>query len=208
MTGRSAGRPHNPVSRDALLSVAREVFAEHGYGAASLSVIAHRAGLGKASLLHHFASKEALYVETVSEMVRNLHTHVTAAGVPTGTFVERLDRLGQAVVGYLGAHPPVARLLLRELVDGGPFLRGPGAQAVRATLDTIVAFLGQGLVGKALHPDAARHLAFSIIGAHLFYFAAPGLASQILGRDVFEAQLVDQRAQAIRAQVRRMVGVD
>ena len=31
MTGRSAGRPHNPVSRDALLSVAREVFAEHGY---------------------------------------------------------------------------------------------------------------------------------------------------------------------------------
>lgn len=45
-----------------IAQLAVEQFAEHGYDAASLNDIAVRAGIKKASLYAHFASKDALYV--------------------------------------------------------------------------------------------------------------------------------------------------
>ncbi|MFS7182858.1 TetR/AcrR family transcriptional regulator [Serratia proteamaculans] len=45
-----------------IAQLALEQFAEHGYDAASLNDIAVRAGIKKASLYAHFASKDALYV--------------------------------------------------------------------------------------------------------------------------------------------------
>ncbi len=47
--------------RDAILAVAREVFFEEGYAAASMSAIAARLGGSKATLYSYFTSKEALF---------------------------------------------------------------------------------------------------------------------------------------------------
>jgi AcrR family transcriptional regulator len=204
---RKPGRPRHPVARSTLLSIAREVFAETGYGAASLTEIARRAGLRKASLFHHFPTKEALYLEALSEMVRELHGHIVEANAPGGSFADRLDRLGEILVRYLGDHRHAARLALRELVDGGPFVSGPGRAAVEATLDATVAFLEEGAPRSGWHRNAARHLALSIIGLHLFYFAAPALAGYTVGSDIFTAAAVEERAGAVRAHVQRLMAV-
>ncbi|CAM3152716.1 DNA-binding transcriptional regulator, AcrR family [Pseudomonas gessardii] len=50
--------------------LALEQFAEHGYDAASLNDIAVRAGIKKASLYAHFASKDALYVAVLELALR------------------------------------------------------------------------------------------------------------------------------------------
>jgi AcrR family transcriptional regulator len=47
--------------RDSILAVAREVFLEEGYQAASMSAIAARLGGSKATLYNYFPSKEALF---------------------------------------------------------------------------------------------------------------------------------------------------
>jgi AcrR family transcriptional regulator len=47
--------------REAILTVAREVFLEEGYQAASMSAIAARLGGSKATLYTYFPSKEALF---------------------------------------------------------------------------------------------------------------------------------------------------
>ncbi len=47
--------------REAILDVAREVFLEEGYAAASMSTIAARVGGSKATLYNYFRSKEELF---------------------------------------------------------------------------------------------------------------------------------------------------
>ena len=50
-------------TRERLLSAARELIEEGGYGAASVLAIAERAGVAAGTLYRHFASKEELFVE-------------------------------------------------------------------------------------------------------------------------------------------------
>jgi TetR/AcrR family transcriptional repressor of mexJK operon len=69
---RPLGRP--PLAevaqhRDALLDVATTVFMEHGYEAASLNVIAHRAGASKMTLYRLFPSKAELFVAVMMRRI-------------------------------------------------------------------------------------------------------------------------------------------
>ena len=57
---RGPGRPKNPVSKATLLQAAGMAFAERGYAGASMADIASRAGIQKASLFHHFPTKDLL----------------------------------------------------------------------------------------------------------------------------------------------------
>jgi AcrR family transcriptional regulator len=50
-------------TRERLLTAARELIEEGGYGAASVLAIADRAGVAAGTLYRHFASKEELFVE-------------------------------------------------------------------------------------------------------------------------------------------------
>ncbi len=49
-----------------ILSAAREVFTERGYGAASMDAIARAAGVSKATLYAYFSGKEALFAAIIS----------------------------------------------------------------------------------------------------------------------------------------------
>ena len=55
------------TTREQLLSIAVEMFAEQGFAATSLRSIAKRAGVSPALLIHHFDTKEALIKEAISK---------------------------------------------------------------------------------------------------------------------------------------------
>jgi AcrR family transcriptional regulator len=62
MARRTGRRPGNPDTRDAILTAAREAFAERGYDAASIRAIATRAGVDPALVHHYFGTKEQLFL--------------------------------------------------------------------------------------------------------------------------------------------------
>ena len=203
---RGPGRPRNPVQRSHLLDLAAAAFAEQGYAGTSMSDVAARAGIRKASLFHHFDSKEALYLEVLGRILAGLGELVLDARLTEGPWLDRMDRLSALVTAFLGERPTAARLLLREVVGGGPFSAGPGRAVVGDTLRTVATFLEQGMSQGAIPRQDARHLAASIAGLHLTFFAAPEPVGELLGDNPFSSSQVEARAVAVTEQVRRLCG--
>jgi AcrR family transcriptional regulator len=81
-------------TRRALLDAARRVFAERGYGPASVEEIARTAGVSVGSVYVHFASKEALFTALVEDQTSaDVETRASLVqGDPDETFAA-LDRL-------------------------------------------------------------------------------------------------------------------
>lgn len=208
---RGPGRPKTPVTREMLIAHARAAFGEVGYARASMDVIARRAGLRKSSLFHHFGTKDELYLAVFADILGELGGFVDVARVGDGTFAERLHTLSLNVTRYLGTHPEVAAIVLREFIDRGVFAEGAGKQIVEGVLQAITAFLDEGTraqSGKKSDRPAAdpKHLALSITGLHLCYFATHETSAELLGRSPFSADEIERRAFAISAQVLAMCG--
>ena len=63
---RRGGYAKGRERRDAILTAANDVFAAQGFHGASLATIATRVGLSEPGLLHHFPSKEHLFLELLT----------------------------------------------------------------------------------------------------------------------------------------------
>jgi AcrR family transcriptional regulator len=57
------------ATRERVLDVATELFAERGYDATSVAQVIERAGLTKGGFYHHFASKDALLYEVYGDLI-------------------------------------------------------------------------------------------------------------------------------------------
>src|SRR5258708_23608397 len=65
-------------TRDRVLQVAQVLFAERGYRGTSLRDIAKRIGIKAPSLLHHFPSKQQLYLAVLDKMFESLEDAANA----------------------------------------------------------------------------------------------------------------------------------
>jgi TetR/AcrR family transcriptional regulator len=204
---RGPGRPANPISRDELLAVARQAFSSTGYAGTSMDELARQAGLRKASLFHHFPSKESIYRECVERVLLELAAIVNQSWLAEGAFEERLDGLVDAVTVYLGHHPGAARLLLREVLDGGPTARDLERGPLKALFEQLCQFLRAGLGASKATPAQTRQLALSMLCMNITYFAADRTAELLVGGSVYDAARVKERSRDLVAQTRRLCGL-
>ncbi len=105
-----------------LLDAAEAEFAARGFSAARLEDVARHAGLRRPSLLHHFASKDALYAAVVERGFAGLGAGLTEALNEHDSFPRCLDALVRTFARFLARRPALAPLVLRELVASS----GPG----------------------------------------------------------------------------------
>jgi len=66
----------DPGRYDQIITVARRLFARHGYQGTSLNMIAAEVGVSKAALYHHFPDKETLYRSLVATGMQTLYEYV------------------------------------------------------------------------------------------------------------------------------------
>lgn len=104
-----------PVRTQIILRTATELFAEQGYHAVGMRLIATRVGIRGPSLYHHFASKEdLLYAIALSVTKDYMDEHLPLLDGP-GSPRDRLSALVRAHLGYMWEHRLEEVVGLREM---------------------------------------------------------------------------------------------
>jgi AcrR family transcriptional regulator len=135
------------ATRGALLSSARDLFADNGFAAVSREEIVERAGVTRGAMYHYFASKEALFTAAYEEVERDLCDAIAVAAMAADDPVEQL-RLGSAAFLRSAVAGEVRRIV---------FIDGPAVVDPETRRD-IESRYGLGLIQEALQSiqDAGR----------------------------------------------------
>jgi TetR/AcrR family transcriptional regulator len=194
-------------TRAAILAAAERLFAERGFDATRLEDVAAAVGIRRASIVYHFRDKPELYDAVLADVLGALRERLAAALLGEGRFATRVERAVSAWIDAVVARPALARLLLREVADGGP------ARSSRLA-PHLPAFFA--LVERALAaPDAPSPIgvdpvavASQVAGGAVFFVAAmPTLLTGVAFEPREPARLEGLRRELLGT-VRRLLDAD
>ena len=187
MPGTAPSRRRLPAAqrREELLAAAEEVFGARGYHGASLEEIAGAAGVSKALIYEHFASKRELHASLVEAHVGEIFGRLRANAL-AGTDGEARLRGGvDAFLAFVEDHRDAWRALFRDAADPevGDVIERVQAQAVGVIAALIAA-----------DPESAHHDERTLqMHAALLSGAVQALANWWdVNREVPRAELVDR----------------
>jgi AcrR family transcriptional regulator len=106
-----------PLRREGILAAAEEVFARRGYHGAALDDIAQAAGISKALIYEHFASKRELHASLVNAHVEEIFQRLQASAAPDRPGEERLRDGIDAFLSFVEEHREAWRALFRDAAD-------------------------------------------------------------------------------------------
>ncbi|MEU4573047.1 MULTISPECIES: TetR/AcrR family transcriptional regulator [Nonomuraea] len=135
-------------TRKTLISVARRLFAGHGYAAVGLAEIVRESGVTKGALYHHFDGKAELFRAVLEEVQQEVAARVAAAAdAESGAWAQL--KAGCAAFLAAGADPEVQRIML---VDG-PAVLGwsewramDEAASARHLAEALTALIDEGVI--------------------------------------------------------------
>lgn len=202
----SPERRRKKLRKDDILAEATRLFAERGYEGASMGDLADRVGLRKASLFHHFPSKDALYATVLEQLLDGIKASMLATLQGDGSYEERVARVSDALTDQFAGHPHAARLLVREAMDWGPVMRDRLAEIVVDVMKAALEFDRAGQRAGAFEPDLdMAHVVITYMGIYAMPFAVGEVVERFIGTSPFDPAFVEERKRAVRDQIRRMM---
>ncbi len=178
-------------TRETILVVARQRFAERGFSGTSLNDIAEEVGIRTPSLFHHFPSKLALYRAVLLDAFDDwfeLMDQATLQGPGAGSADDvqgwpQVERVVRTAFRFFVERPDFVRLARWEALEGGTVLVEELATVLRPLFERGVRFLeGEMDAGRIRRCDA-RRLVITGYGAVLSYLSDAPLVGSLLGED-------------------------
>jgi AcrR family transcriptional regulator len=174
-------------TRETILVVARQRFAERGFAGTSLNDIAEEVGIRTPSLFHHFPSKLALYRAVLLDAFDDWFALMdqaaeTTPADPTEGWPQ-VERVVRTAFRFFVERPDFVRLARWEALEGGTVLVEELASVLRPLFERGVAFLEREMdAGRIRRCDAPR-LVITGYGAVLSYLSDAPLVGSLLGED-------------------------
>ena len=168
------------TTKEKILASARKEFAEKGLEGSRVDRIAEGAGVNKAMIYYHFASKERLYQTILEDLFGRARTFIDRVLAEDLSLDERLSELARFYSDVFTSSPELRPIVLREMASGGERMR---AMFSRTILEVeaprrMRALLEEGIRDGKLRRVDPAHAVISFIGMNLFYlFFSPLVAA-------------------------------
>jgi len=165
-------------SRQTILDSAEGLFAERGYGATTMADVAAGAGLSRGAPAYFFNSKEELYRAALGRAFDETLKLVVSFPLGEGDLQGILEAGISAYLDFLAARPNFVRLVVRECLEGGRFLKGlpEHVAAITAAMGALVGERGRDGLRRDVDP---AHLILSAISLCWFPMIAVPLVEDL-----------------------------
>ncbi|MBS0317075.1 MAG: TetR family transcriptional regulator C-terminal domain-containing protein [Proteobacteria bacterium] len=141
-----------------ILTAAKRLFANRGFGGVSLDHVAREVGVSKQNLLYYFPSKEELYRRVLHGVLDVWLSYMDALS-------QRADDPEQALREYIAGklrfsreHPDDSRVYAKEVISGAPIFFAEIAARVIPALEADVAIFNKWAEQGLCRPVDAKHL--------------------------------------------------
>lgn len=171
-------------TRQRLLDIAEQLFAERGFYGVSIAAIASEVGFTKQGLLHYFNSKEKLYGAILQRISDDFQEQQTEAERASEEPIESLKQFYAALAEPTETNTRRTRLLMRELLDNNARAINAENWYLREFLERLIVMVKaiEGL--QTLSDEEALIFAYQLLGAVNYFLISPTTLSGIFDKDV------------------------
>ncbi len=187
-------------TRGAILDAAGDIFARAGFDAASLADIAAAAGVKKALVQYHFATKEQLWRDTASHIwqSRNDYLRGELQAAETGDDLQTM-RLGfRALVEFTRNRPQWLWFMFHEAAAGGERHQWLIAHCLRDDYSAGEAFVREFQSRGLIRAGSPLHLLHLISGALTYNLLVAPSTLQVTGLDLGSRQSIDEQVDLLQ----------
>lgn len=165
-----------------ILTAAERVFAEAGFGGATMAALAGAAGLPTANLHYHFGTKEGLY-KAVLENILRLWLEATESIAPNASPAQGLSAYIRAKLAYSRTRPYASKVFANEVLHGATHLHSYLGLELRRKVEEKTQVLEGWMQNGQMETLDPRHLFFLLWAMTQTYADFDTQIRTVLGRD-------------------------
>ena len=198
--GRRPADPDGVSTQDNILAVAEQVFADHGYVAASLREIAQRADVTQALIIYYFGSKQGLLAALLERDIITALTQLDALLAWSASPTEKMERHIEGLIRLFVRFPYLARLMTDLAHHGEEETRQHIADTYLTRIfQAYERLIAEGVAAGEFVETDHRFFYFGVVGACDLIFSTSFVMKYVHGVDAIDDDIVSDYAKQIKS---------
>jgi AcrR family transcriptional regulator len=193
-------------NEEKILQAARSLFSRKGFAAVTTQEVADKAGVDKRLVFYHFQTKENLYLQTLAVFFHRIETLMKnfspAKHQPADPWLSLLQ-FSDNFTTFVAQHQEPIRILIREIMDDGPFLDLLTKRYFQPLFEVGNQILKDMFRGQKKPEQQLLHFLISFGGANLLYFMIEPLLRRLGTADPLDAENLEKRKEEMRRLIAR-----
>jgi AcrR family transcriptional regulator len=182
----------DPKVKANIMRAAEGLFASQGFAGVGIREITASAGVNGAMIHYYFGNKEGLYRAILKNAAGEIRALLLESTAGLDSVEGRLRGFVKAYATYVFSHQNLARILLREMISGGKYLKEIAEQHYIPNYALAREAMREGLRRKQLRHIDTDLAPVSLIGMVLIFQIAQPLISVILGKERYDEEFIER----------------